>query len=148
MLVAQLMGDIMQSIEELLRTIYTAYREKRLDDALAHLADDFRFTLHLPKETIPGAGSPVGKAEASVMFQGFMDSYDFLAYDPGDISVSPEGDRATASPAIRYRHKATGNTIEARISHFWNFRGGKALSLDEYHDTARIMAFLATIGGI
>jgi ketosteroid isomerase-like protein len=137
----------MQSIEELLRTIYAAYREKRLADALVHVADDFRFTLHLPRDFVPGAGATVGKAEATAMFQGFMDDYDFLAYEPGDITVSPEGDRATASPAIRYRHKATGKIIETRISHFWNFRNGKALTLDEYHDTARIRAFLAALGG-
>jgi ketosteroid isomerase-like protein len=148
MLFAQLTGDIMQSIQELLRTIYSAYREKRLADAIAHLADDFRFTLHLPKDTVPGAGAPANKAEATAMFQGFMDTYDFLAYDPGDITVSAEGDKATASPTIRYRHKATGKIIETRISHFWNFRNGQALTLDEYHDTARIKAFLATLGGM
>ncbi len=137
----------MPGIEEMLRTIYTAYREKRLADALGPLADDFRFTLHLPKDTVPGAGATVSKTEATRMFQSFMDTYDFLAYEPGDIAVSAEGDRATASPAIRYRHKATGKIIEARISHFWSFLDGKAVSLDEYHDTARVMAFLATLGG-
>ena len=137
----------MQSIEQMLSTIYTAYREKRLADALAHLADDFRFTLHLPKDAVPGAGIPVSKAEARAMFQYFMDAYDFLAYEPGDISVSPDKAGATASPAIRYRHKETGKVIEARISHFWSLRDGKAVTLDEYHNTARIMAFLATLGG-
>jgi len=147
MLAPQLLGVVMQGTEELLRTMYSAYREKRLADALAHLADDFRFTLHLPRDAVPGAGAPVGKAEAAAMFQSFMDTYDFLAYEPGDITVSAEGDRAAASPAIRYRHKRSGNIIEARISHFWNFRDGKARSLDEYHDTARIQDFLATLGG-
>jgi ketosteroid isomerase-like protein len=137
----------MQGINELLRTIYTAYREKRLGDALAHLAEDFRFTLHLPKETIPGAGDPIGKAQASAMFQAFMNDYDFLSYEPGEITVSPEGQHATANPAICYRHKVTGNVIETRISHFWNFRNGKAVSLDEYHDSARIIDFLATVSG-
>jgi ketosteroid isomerase-like protein len=146
MLAAQLTGDVMQSIEKLLRTIYTAYREKRLGDAMAHFAEDFRFTLHLPKDTVPGAGASVSKADAIAMFQGFMNDYDFLAYEPGDIAVSVKGD-ATASPAIRYRHKASGKIIETRISHFWHFRDGKAVTLDEYHDTARIKDFLAKIGG-
>lgn len=135
----------MQSIEELLRTIYAAYGAKRLDVALSHFADDFHFTLHLPKDAIPGAGAPINKAEARAMFQSFMDTYDFLSYEPGPIIVSPDGDKATATPAIRYRHKATGNVIETRISHFWHFRDGKVLLLDEYHDTARIQAFLAKL---
>jgi hypothetical protein len=46
------------STPALLQSIYTAYREKRLADVLALFADDFQFTLHLPTESLPGAGAP------------------------------------------------------------------------------------------
>ena len=47
------------STAALLQALYTAYREKRLADVLAHLSDDFRFTLHLPSDAMPGAGAPI-----------------------------------------------------------------------------------------
>jgi len=135
----------MPTTTDLLQKIYTAYREKRLDDVLALFSDDFRFTLHLPQGTIPGAGIPNNKAETAAMLQSFIDTYDFLDYDPDEIQISPDGEHATASPLIRYRHKASGQVIQTRLSHFWSVREGKARSLDEYHDTARVEAFLARV---
>ena len=135
----------MQTGSELLKAIYTAYREKRLSDALALLGDDFRMTVHLPPGTIRGAGIPLNKTQTADLLSDFINTYDFLDYDPGDIDISPDGAHATASPLIRYRHKATGQVIQTRLSHFWSLRGGRALSLDEYHDTARVEAFLSKV---
>ena len=56
------------STPALLQAIYTAYREKRLADVLALLTDDFQFTLHLPAESLPGAGAPHGKADTAKMY--------------------------------------------------------------------------------
>ena len=135
----------MQSGSELLTAIYTAWREKRLADTLAFLTDDFRMTVHLPPGTIEGAGLPHDKAQTADLLGNFISTYDFLDYEPGDIDVSPDGAHATASPLIRYRHKESGQVIQTRLSHFWSLRGGQAASLDEYHDTARIQAFLSKV---
>ena len=128
----------------MLEAIYTAYREKRLADVLDHLASDFRFTLHLPPAAMPGAGAPQDKQRTEAMLQAFIDTYDFLAYDPGTILV--EGEQATARPLIRYRHKATGEVIETRLAHLWVVRHGKAVELDEYLNVGRVQAFLAKVG--
>ncbi|HKZ95987.1 MAG TPA: nuclear transport factor 2 family protein [Hyphomicrobiaceae bacterium] len=127
----------------MLEALYTAYREKRLADVLDHLAGDFRFTLHLPPAAVPGAGVPQDKQRTQAMLQAFIDSYDFLTYDPGAILV--EGEQATAHPLIRYRHKATGEVIETRMAHLWVVRNGKAVELDEYLNVGRVQAFLAKV---
>ena len=124
----------------LLQEIYAAYREQRLADALAHLTDDFRFTLHLPAEALPGAGTPHGKAETAKLFEGIIATYDFLMYEPGPIMVT--GDQAAVRVRIRYRHKATEAIIETTLGHFWRVRDGKAAQLDEYHDVQHVLAFL------
>jgi ketosteroid isomerase-like protein len=64
------------STPALLQTIYTAYREKRLADVLALLTDDFQFTLHLPAESLPGAGAPHGKADTAKLLEGLIATYD------------------------------------------------------------------------
>lgn len=124
----------------LLQALYVAYREKRLTDVAAHLADDFRFTLHLPADSLPGAATPHGKAEALKLFAGILAAYDILLYEPGPIMVT--GDQAAVRVRIRYRHKATDAVIETTIGHFWRVRDGKVVQLDEYHNVQHVLSFL------
>ena len=86
---------------------------------------------------------PRSKAEAALLFQGFINDYDFLAYDQGPIIVT--GDHATSQPQIRYRHKKTGKVIETRLNHTWHVKDGKARTLDERHDVARVQAFMKSL---
>ncbi len=124
----------------LLQDLYVAYREKRLADVMARLTDDFRFTLHLPAESVPGAAAPHDKAETLEMFEGILAAYDILLYEPGPIMVT--GDQAAVRVRIRYRHKATEAVIETTLGHFWRIRDGKAAQLDEYHNVQHVLAFL------
>ena len=131
------------STPALLQTIYTAYREKRLADVLALFTDDFQFTLHLPAESLPGAGAPHGKADTAKLLEGLIATYDFLMYEPGPIMVT--GDQAAVRVRIRYRHKATGEVIETTLGHFWRIRADKAAQLDEYHDVQHVLSFLTKV---
>ena len=131
------------STPALLQTIYTAYREKRPVDVLAHLADDFRFTIHLPADALPGAAVPHGKADTAKLLEGLIATYDFLTYEPGPIMVT--GDEAAVRVRICYRHKATGQVIETTLGHFWRVRDGKAAQLDEYHDVQHVVSFLTKV---
>ena len=127
----------------LLQAIYKAYRERRLADALSYLADDFRLTVHLPEDALPGGDRPRSKAESALLFQGFLNDYDFLAFDHGPIIVS--GDSATAQPQIRYRHKKTGKVLETKLAHMWRVRDGKVVGLEERYDIAHVQAFLKSV---
>src|SRR5262245_53229292 len=131
------------STPALLQTIYSAYREKRLADVLALLDDDFRFTIHLPADALPGAATPHGKAATAKLLEGLIATYDFLLYEPGPIMVT--GDQAAVRVRIRYRHKATAETIETTLGHFWRVRDGKAVQLDEYHDVQHVVSFLSKV---
>ena len=127
----------------LLQAIYKAFREKRLADTISHLADDFSLVVHLPDDALPGGDRPRSKAEAALLFQGFINDYDFLAYDQGPIIVT--GDHATSQPQIRYRHKKTGKVMETPLNHTWHVKDGKARALDGHHDVARVQAFMKSL---
>jgi ketosteroid isomerase-like protein len=127
----------------LLHTIYTAWREQRLADVMASLDDNFRFVVHVPADLIPGGDKPRSKAETLEFFQYLIDTFDFLSFDQGPIIAT--GDRATVQPHIRYRHKQTGKVLETKFSHVWNIKDGKAIDLEERHDTAKIRAFLRSV---
>jgi ketosteroid isomerase-like protein len=124
----------------LLQAIYAAYRDKRLADLLSYLDEDFRYVIHLPEDAVPGGDKPRNKAETAELLQNLMDTYEFLAYDPGPIIATD--DRATVQPKIRFRDMATDKVLETKLTHSWRVKNGKALELDERHDVEKIQAFL------
>jgi ketosteroid isomerase-like protein len=127
----------------LLQAIYAAYREKRLSDVLDYLDDSFRYVVHLPDELLQGGNMTRDKQATRELFSHFMDTYDFLAFDPGPIIVT--GDRALVNSNVRFRHKQSGKQLTTRIQQTWEIKDGKAVSLDEQHDQAAVEAFLKSI---
>lgn len=127
----------------LLQAIYAAYRDKRLADLLSYLDEDFRYVIHLPEDAVPGGDKPRNKAETAELIQNLIDTYDFLAYDPGPIIAAE--DRATVQPQIRFRDKRTGKVLDTKFTHSWRVKGGKALALDERHDVMKVQAFLKSV---
>jgi ketosteroid isomerase-like protein len=127
----------------LLHAIYAAYRDKRLADVMAHLDPDFRFVVHLPEAALPGGDKVRNLAETREILQYLIETYEFLAYDPGPI-IATAG-RATVQPHIRFRDKKSGKVLETQLSHVWRFRDGKAAELEERHDVPKILAFLKSV---
>lgn len=124
----------------LLKTIYQAYRDKRIDEVMTHLDDSFCYVVHLPETALSGGDKPRNKAETAELFRHFMDTYDFLALEPGPIIAT--GDQATVHAHIRFRHKQTGKELDTRVTQTWRIKDGKAISLDEKHDVAKVEAFM------
>jgi ketosteroid isomerase-like protein len=127
----------------LLQAIYAAYREKRLVDVLDFFDDSFRYVIHLPDELVLGGNATRDKQATRELFSHFMDSYDFLAFEPGPIIVT--GDRALVNSHVRFRHKLTGKELNTRIQQTWGIKDGKAVSLEEQHDRAAVEAFVKSI---
>jgi ketosteroid isomerase-like protein len=125
----------------LLHSIYTAYREKRVDDLLGHLDDDFHWIVHLSEAAFPGGEKPRDKTETTATLKHAMESFDLLTYDPGPIIATDH--MATVQPRIRIRDRQTGAILETKMIHTWHVKNGKALALDEKHiDRATVEEFL------
>ena len=131
------------SVPALLQAIYEAFREKRLDDALSSLGDEFHYILHVPETVSPGGAEPRDKASTAEFFARVMETYDFLSYDPGPIIIS--GDHASAQPHVRLRHVKTGKELETKVSHRWHIKDGKVVALEESHDVPRLEAFIKSV---
>ncbi len=127
----------------LLQTIYRAYRENRIAEMLAYLDDDFSYVVHLPESVFPGGDKPRNKAETAATIEHIMATYEVLAYDPGPIIATDH--KATVQPVVRIRDKQTGKELETRVIHTWHFRHGKAVELDERHDTEKVEAFMQSL---
>ena len=103
----------------------------------------FAWSCTCPRPRCPAATARAARPKSALLFQGFLNDYDFLAYDHGPIIVAR--DRATAQPQIRYRRKKTGKVIETKLAHAWWVRDGKAVLLEERYDVAQVQAFLKSL---
>jgi ketosteroid isomerase-like protein len=123
--------------------IYAAWKARDLPKTLTFLADDMVYDLHIPPELMPGAGETKGKDAVAALFQGLLDTYDFLSYEPGPVEA--DGPIAKAEVHFRYRQKVTGDVIESRMRHVWFTDNGQVKRLDEWHDLLAVRDFLARV---
>src|SRR5690242_2534676 len=119
--------------------IYGAWKARDLAGTLALMADDVVFALHIPADVAPFGGETRGKTAVASTLQGLLDAYEFIAYDPGPVTV--DGSKAADEIQFRYRCKASGEIIDSRMRHQWIVEGGKARRLDEWHDLPKVRAF-------
>lgn len=130
------MADDPKSVVE---SAYAAWHARDLPNLLALLSDDMVFALHIPAEVIPIGGETRGKAAVGAALQGLLDAYDFLAYEPGALTVV--GPQVNAEVRFHYRQKATGEVIDSRLRHTWTVNAGKVARLDEWHDLPVVRTF-------
>lgn len=125
--------------KKILSEIYDAWRARDLERAARLLADDFSLIIKVPVTVHPLGGPCRGKQAALERLRAILEQFEFLAYEPGELIVT--GERAAAEVRLHYRQKETGEELETTLGHFWTVRGGKAVSLVEYHDLGRVQAF-------
>ena len=123
-----------------LEALYASWAAKDLDAVLACCSNDIAFRMHLPQEIAPFAGETHGKAAIIPRLQTIIDEFDFLVYRP--IFIRDGGEALHSQVRYHYRHKATGYEIEGTMRHVWRMDGDLIAELDEFHDSARVQAFL------
>ena len=69
-----------------------------------------------------------------------MEQFDFVVFDTSDLLI--ERNRAAAEVPIHYRHRESGAPFESTKANFWTLEDGWPVKLTEYHDIARVQAFV------
>jgi hypothetical protein len=64
----------------------------------------------------------------------------------GDLSAR-RFNRAAVEVPIHYRHRESGAPFESTKANFWTLEDGWPVKLTEYHDIARVQAFVAAHAG-
>lgn len=131
------------SARAVVEATYEAWAARDLERTLHYCADDIAFNMHVPQEILPFGGVARGKAELRPRLQAILDGFDTLAFAPDPISI--DGDRARAQVLYYHRHKPSGEVIDGRMRHLMRIADGKIAHLDEYHDVARIAAFMRMV---
>jgi len=67
------------------------------------------------------------------------------AHSTSDLLI--ERNRAAVAVPIHYRHRESGAPFESTKANFWTLEDGWPVKLTEYHDIARVQAFVAAHAG-
>jgi ketosteroid isomerase-like protein len=122
----------------LLQKIYDCYREKRLAEAVALLADDFQFKTNMTEDPVEPL-RPRSRAELTLLAHKFFEEFDIVTLTPAELDVTDGA--ATARLEATFRHKKSGRTIDTTFHHDWRFSDGKVSELHQRHDDDHWLAF-------
>ena len=125
----------MASPKELVAGIYQSFGKGDIPAILAALDENMDWHWHGPK-SIPFAGHHVGKAAVGKFFQAVGANAEVLAYEPREFLVGP--DHVTVIGWQKIKARPTGKIWEAHFCHVWSLKGGKAVRVHEYYDTAAV----------
>lgn len=127
------------TVADVIAAAQEAWTAQDVEGALVCFDPGIVFTIHLP-EDIDFAGPCRGHDENRRMMHAIVDKFHFLRRVIERVVV--DGDRATVSIYYHYMHKATREIVHGRYKQIWIVREGRAVRVDEYHDTPYFTAFM------
>jgi ketosteroid isomerase-like protein len=134
----------MSNLAELKRA-YSAWHETRGLDPKCWLdifADDVWIrSLANEAPALSFAAERKSKAEAVAYFAGLAAHWSMIHWTAHTFVT--EGDKIAVFATCAWKNKQTGKSVETPIAHLWEFEGGKAGSMIEIFDSARVLAAAA-----
>ncbi len=113
------------------------------EQTLHHIAPDAVYTLYISEEQLPFAGETVGRDAIEGALRAIRQQFEYLLYRPQNIVA--DGDIVRSQVEFMYRHRASGEILSGRFRIIFKIIDEKIVRADEYHDRARIEAFMRLI---
>jgi len=123
-----------------------AWEAGDVEAALAFVADDAVYELHISSEVLPFGGQAVGRAAIEATFRRIRADWDYILYRP--LALTEAGDIVRFQVEFMYRHLASGQVLSGRFRLVMRIEGGLIKRADEYHDRAKVEAFMRLVGGL
>jgi uncharacterized protein len=122
----------------IIRGVYDSFAHGDVPAVLGAFASEIHWT---EAEGFPYGGIYTGPGEIlENVFMRLGTEWDGFAAVPHDFVV--QGDRVVALGRYSGRYKATGKAFSAPFAHVWTLRNGKAVTFQQYTDTALVQAAL------
>jgi ketosteroid isomerase-like protein len=119
-----------------LRAGYEAFNRRDFEALLALFDPDIE--LLQDASVAPDAGVFRGPEGATQFFEIILAGFEELEFVPEEMIDA--GDQVVVVAAARGRGKASGVEVEARFTHVWTLRNGKAVRAVYYADHAKALA--------
>ncbi|MFZ4808098.1 MAG: nuclear transport factor 2 family protein [Hyphomicrobiaceae bacterium] len=114
-----------------------------LDAAMALVADDCVFTLHVSEDLVDHAGQWVGSEQIRMALTTARQHYDYILYRPVVMGTADN----TVRVRVEFigRHRASGEPISMTFRQVNLIENGRIARCDEYHDRSKLEAYLKLI---
>lgn len=134
---------VVEANERAFRAFARAWQAGDFEETLSHIAFDAVYCLYISEEALPFAGETVGRDAIEGSLRLIRQQFEYLLYRPQNVVM--QDDTVRASVEFMYRHRASGEMLSGRFRIVTKFRDEKIIRADEYHDRARIEAFMRLI---
>jgi ketosteroid isomerase-like protein len=111
-----------------------------IDGAMALIADDCVYALYISGELLPIGGENRGKPVIEAGLRQVRRDYEYLLFRP--LELRGKGDEVRFQVEFMYKHVRSGETLNGRFRMIMSVVNGKIVRADEYHDRAKVEAFL------
>lgn len=123
---------------QVVQGIYRDFGQGNIPGVLNAMSPNIKHEFHGPKE-IPFAGAYSGRDAMAGFFKAVADHVEILEFGPTGAFLAAD-DHVVVLGRERVRAKHTGRVWETDWVHVWRLRGGQVVTLDEFYDTAAIVA--------
>jgi ketosteroid isomerase-like protein len=110
------------------------------DRAMEFVAENCVYALYISGELLPVGGETRGKPGIEAGLRQVRRDFDYLLYRP--LEMREKGDEVRYQVEFMYRHVRSGEILSGRFRMIMRIEDGKILRADEYHDRAKVEAFL------
>ena len=119
---------------QIVQAFYGAFGRGDVSAALNTLAENIRWVVPGPRESIVFAGQREGREQVAKLFEKFAEMQEPEEFEPREFLA--QGDKVVAMGHYRYRIKATGRSYESDWVHVFAISDGKVSDFEEYMDTS------------
>jgi ketosteroid isomerase-like protein len=115
-----------------------------IDSALTLVAEHSVYALYISGELLPFAGETVGRDNIAGALRQMRADFEYLLYRP--LELVEQGDEVRYQVEFMYRHRRSGEVLNGRFRLIMRVEDGLIVRTDEYHDRAKVEAFLRLFG--
>jgi ketosteroid isomerase-like protein len=129
---------------EVVRQFNTFWAAGDIDSAILLVAEHATYALYISGDLLPFAGETVGRDNIAAVLRQIRRDFEYLLYRPLDLK--PNGSEVRYQVEFMYRHLASGEVLSGRFRLVVILEGGLIVRADEYHDRAKVEAFMRLFG--
>jgi ketosteroid isomerase-like protein len=127
------------------RQFNKAWAEGDLAGAMRWVAENSVYALYVSGELLPHGGETVGRDKIAAALRQVRADFEYLLYRP--LNLKANGEVVRFQVEFMYRHRRSGETLSGRLRFVMRVKGGLIVRADEYHDRAKVEAFMRLFGG-
>jgi ketosteroid isomerase-like protein len=115
-----------------------------VDAAMSWAAENCVYALYISGELLPHGGETFGREKIGAALRQVRVDFDYLLYRP--MHLQAKDDVVRFQVEFMYRHRQSGEMLSGRFRFVMRVKEGLIIRADEYHDRAKVEAFMRLFG--